>query len=235
MSRLFVTGTGTGIGKTFVSAAIAHAATQAGQKVRAYKPVASGFADDDLRDSDPGVLVRAVGLQPTLEAVNAIAPWRYTKPVAPYLAAAGEGREVPYGAVVDFTKEALRGPEDLILVEGVGGVMAPVDRLHSVLDWVCALSIPTLLVAGTYVGTISHTLTALGVLRAAGVRVCAIVLNETRGSPVSAAEQGSAIGLFAGGVPIHILPYVDGENSWARVPCGNLVEAILRKSGCAPT
>ncbi len=235
MSRLFVTGTGTGIGKTFVSAAIAHAATKAGQTVRAFKPVASGIADHDLRDSDPGVLLQAIGVTPSLEAVNAISPWRYTKPVAPYLAAAGEGREVPYGEVVDFSKEALRGPEDLILIEGIGGVMAPVDRLHSVLDWVSALSIPTILVAGTYVGTISHTLTALGVLRAAGVRVLAIVLNETQGSPVSAAEQGTAIGLFAGGVPIYVLPYVEGERSWMRVPCGALTDAILRKPACAAT
>ena len=233
MSRLFVTGTGTGIGKTFVSAAIAHAATRAGRTVRAYKPVASGFAENELRDSDPGVLVQAVGKAPELEAVNDISPWRYTKPVAPYHAAAGEGREVPYGAVVDFTKEALRGPEDLILVEGIGGVMAPVDRLHTVLDWVSALSIPAILVAGTYVGTISHTLTALGVLRAAGIRVFAIVLNESQGSPVSAAEQGNAIGLFAGGVPIYVLPYVEGERSWMRVPCGSLVDAILRKPSCA--
>ena len=193
MSRLFVTGTGTGIGKTFVSAAIAHAATKAGQTVRAFKPVASGIADHDLRDSDPGVLLQAIGVTPSLEAVNAISPWRYTKPVAPYLAAAGEGREVPYGEVVDFSKEALRGPEDLILIEGIGGVMAPVDRLHSVL------------------------------------------LNETQGSPVSAAEQGTAIGLFAGGVPIYVLPYVEGERSWMRVPCGALTDAILRKPACAAT
>ena len=232
MGKLFVTGTGTGIGKTFVTAAIAHAATRAGRSVRAYKPVASGFAENDLRDSDPGVLLQSLGRAPTLEAVNEISPWRYIKPVAPYLAAEGEGREVPYGAVVDFTKEALRGTEDLILVEGIGGVMAPVDRLHTVLDWVSALSIPAILVAGTYVGTISHTLTALGVLRAAGIRVCAIILNETLGSPVSAAEQGAAIGLFASGVPIYVLPYVEGERSWMRVPCAPLLDAILRKPSC---
>lgn len=234
MARFFVTGTGTDIGKTFVSAAIAYTATQAGRSVRAYKPVASGYAEDAIAESDPGILVQAVGKLPTREAVNEISPWRYTKPVAPYLAAAGEGREVPYGAVVDFTKEALRGPEDLILVEGIGGVMAPVDRVHSVLDWVSALSVPAILVAGTYVGTISHTLTALGVLRAAGIRVFAIVLNESRGSPVSAAEQAAAIGLFASGVPIYVLPYVEGARSWMRVPCGSLVDAILRKPGCKP-
>jgi dethiobiotin synthetase len=228
MSRLFITGTGTDIGKTFVSAAIAHAATKAGRTVRAYKPVASGITDDKLLNSDPGVLLQSVGITPCVETVSAISPWRFAKPVAPYLAAAEEGQEVPYGDIVDFSKEALRGPEDLIMVEGIGGVMAPVDRLHSVLDWISALSVPALLVAGTYVGTISHTLTALGVLRAAGVRVLAIVLNETKDSIVPAAEQATAIGLFAGGVPIYVVPHVEGDRGWSRVPCGTLLDAILR-------
>jgi dethiobiotin synthetase len=233
MRRLFVTGTGTDIGKTFVSAAIAHAASRGGVATRVFKPVASGFSEDNLSNSDPGILIEAIGEQVTAASVEAIAPWRYAKPVAPYLAAAGEGREVPYGAVVDYSREILRRPEKLVMIEGIGGVMAPVDRLHTVLDWIGALAIPAILVAGTYVGTISHTLSALGVLRAAGIRVFAIVLNESRGSPVSAAEQAAAIGMFAGGVPIYTLPYVEGERAWARVPCASLVEAILHKGVCA--
>jgi dethiobiotin synthetase len=227
MSRLFVTGTGTGVGKTFVSAAIAHASARSGISTRAYKPVASGFEADDVRHSDPGVLLEAQGQAVTPETLDEISPWRYVKPVAPYLAAAGEGKEIPYGAVLDFTLEALRGPEELILVEGIGGVMAPVDRAHTVLDWVGALAIPAILVAGTYVGTISHTLSALGVLRSAGVRVFAIILNETLGSPVTPAEQASAISLFAGGVPFHVLPHIAGERAWSRVPCSALCESIL--------
>ena len=234
MSRLFVTGTGTGVGKTFISAAITRSAVRSGVSVRALKPVTSGFALDDAERSDPGVLLTAMGHPVTETAINEIAPWRYVKPVAPYLAAAGEGKEVPYGAVVDFSREALRGPEKLILIEGIGGVMAPVDRLHTVLDWIGALTIPAILVAGTYVGTISHTLAALGVLRAAQIRVFAIVLNETLGSLVPAEEQAAAISLFAGGVPIHVVPHLEGEQPWARGFCGSLCESILGKAVAQP-
>jgi dethiobiotin synthetase len=227
MTRLFVTATGTDIGKTLVTAMLVHKAREFGKSVRVMKPVASGFDEQAPEGSDPAILIEATGKPFDAEQLGQVSPWRYKAPIAAHMAAKREGREVPFGAMVDYSREALNGPEDVVLIEGVGGVMAPLDDDHTVLDWVGALGIPVVLVAGTYVGTISHTLTALGVLRAAGIKVPAVVLSETEGAIVSAAEQAEAIGRFAGGVPIHLLPRVPGERPWSRMPCGGLCEALI--------
>ncbi len=117
-----------------------------------------------------------------------------------------------------------------MLIEGVGGVMAPLDDDHTVIDWLGALNVPALLVAGTYVGTISHTLSALGVLRAAGIKVPAIVLSETEGAIVSAAEQAEAISRFAEGVPIYLVPRAAGPSPWRHLEDGGLFEALFGRS-----
>jgi dethiobiotin synthetase len=230
MTRLFVTATGTDIGKTLVTAMLIHKARALGKSVRVMKPVASGFDEQAPAGSDPAILIEALGKPFDAEMLGQVSPWRFKAPIAAHMAAKREGREVPFGPMVDYSREALNGPEDVVLIEGVGGVMAPLDDDHTVLDWVAALGIPVLLVAGTYVGTISHTLTALGVLRAAGVKVPAIVLNETADAIVSPADQAEAIRRFVGGVPIHLLPRVPGEKPWNHVPCTGLCEALLRSA-----
>jgi dethiobiotin synthetase len=227
MTGLFVTATGTGIGKTFVTAMLAHQAKVMGRTIRVLKPVTSGFNERDPTGSDPLVLLDAVGIKPDHDTIAQVSPWRFAEPIASHMAAARENRDIPFGKVVDLCREALLGPENVKLIEGIGGVMAPVDSSHTVLDWIAALRVPTLLVAGTYVGTISHTLSALGVLRAVGVKVPGLVLCETPDSIVPAAEQAEAIARFAAGVPIYIVPHQTGERPWASSPCPKLCAAVL--------
>ena len=218
MKRFFVTATGTELGKTFTSAALLHGARTAGRSVAGLKPVASGIDDGNLADSDPAVLLAAQGLELDWAAVERICPWHFTAPLSPDMAAAREGRRVPFDDLVRFCRETLDGPADLALVEGVGGVMAPLDECHTVLDWVAALEIPALLVAGTYLGTISHTLTALATLAGRGVSVAALVLSESVDSPVPPAETADAIRRFAPGLAILHVPRIDGVDAWRRVP-----------------
>ena len=218
MKRFFVTATGTELGKTFTSAALLHGARTAGRSVVGLKPVASGIDDGNLADSDPAVLLAAQGLELDWAAVERICPWHFTAPLSPDMAAAREGRRVPFDDLVRFCRETLDGPADLALVEGVGGVMAPLDECHTVLDWVAALEIPALLVAGTYLGTISHTLTALATLAGRGVSVAALVLSESVDSPVPPAETADAIRRFAPGLAILHVPRIDGVDAWRRAP-----------------
>ena len=218
MKRFFVTATGTELGKTFTSAALLHGARTAGRSVAGLKPVASGIDDGNLANSDPAVLLAAQGLELDWAAVERICPWHFTAPLSPDMAAAREGRRVPFDDLVRFCRETLDGPADLALVEGVGGVMAPLDECHTVLDWVAALEIPALLVAGTYLGTISHTLTALATLAGRGVSVAALVLSESVDSPVPPAETADAIRRFAPGLAILHVPRIDGVDAWRRAP-----------------
>jgi len=226
MNRYFVTATGTELGKTFTSAALLHGARAAGRSVAALKPVASGIDDGNLAESDPAVLLAAQGIPCDWTAVERICPWHFAAPLSPDMAAAREGRRVPFEDLLRFCGATLDGPAEFALVEGVGGVMAPIDETHTVLDWAAALGIPALLVAGTYLGTISHTLTALGMLAGRGVPVDALILSESTESPVPPAETAAAISRFAPGLPILHVPRLEGSEAWRRVP--DLYAALTR-------
>jgi dethiobiotin synthetase len=128
-------------------------------------------------------------------------------PLSPDLAAAREGGAVDFEALVKFSREAIRRNDGILFIEGVGGVMTPVTVRHTVLDWVAALRIPAILVAGSYLGTISHTLAALEALRGGDVDVMALVISETGGGTVSMADTAESIGRFARGIPLIALSH----------------------------
>lgn len=199
MSALFVTATGTEIGKTFVTAALARHLHRQGRAVRALKPVVSGFDDATKAESDPAMLLRALDQAPTDAALAEISPWRFAAPLSPDMAARREGRAIDFAALVGHCRgEIAAAGVDPLLIEGVGGAMVPLTDRETVLDWMTALRIPVLLVAGSYLGTISHTLTTFSVLRAAGLDIRAVVLSETPGSTVPLAETRETVARFAG-------------------------------------
>jgi dethiobiotin synthetase len=193
VTAIFVTGTGTDVGKTFLSAALIRHWRAAGHTVAAFKPVVSGFDPATPETSDPGVLLGALG-RPT--EIETISPWRFAAPLSPDLAAAREGRALDFNAIVEFSRRAAASA-DRVLIEGVGGVMVPLDDRHTVLDWMSALRLPLLLVAGSYLGTISHTLTALRVLAQRNLIIAAIAVSEsaTPGAPLD--ETIATIARFA--------------------------------------
>ena len=217
MTRLFVTSTGTEIGKTHVTAALAHLARCAGRSLRVVKPLVSGFDPAAPEGSDPAVLAAAAGLA-LAAALDQISPWRYREPLSPDMAAAREGKAIDFAALTGFCRAALAGPEECVLVEGVGGVMVPLDGLHTVRDWIAALEIPAVLVAGSYLGTLSHTLTARLALEDAGIPLHAVVVSESATAPVPLAETVAALRRFIPGTQIIGLPRRPGEESWRDAP-----------------
>lgn len=164
MGALFVTSTGTGIGKTFVTAALVKHFRAQGRTVDAFKPVLSGFDPGNVEGSDTGILLGALGKALIQEEFDRITPWRFAAPLSPDMAAAREDRHIDFDALVDFSRAAMQSAET-VLIEGVGGIMVPLDDKYTVLDWMRALDVPIVLVAGSYLGTISHTLSALDVLK----------------------------------------------------------------------
>jgi dethiobiotin synthetase len=206
VTAVFVTATGTDVGKTFVTAGLVRHVRAQGRSVAALKPVVSGFDPAFPADSDPGVLLAALGRPITPTEIERIAPFRFAAPLSPDMAARREDRMVDFDAVVEFTRRAVDEPSDLTLIEGVGGIMAPLDGRHTVLDWMTALHIPLVLVAGSYLGTISHTLTCLDVLTRRELTVTAVVVSETAGSTVPLDETVASIGRFAAPIPLVGLP-----------------------------
>jgi dethiobiotin synthetase len=207
VSAIFVTGTGTDVGKTFLSAALIRHWRGIGHAVAAFKPVASGFDPATAQASDPGVLLDALGRP--ISDIAAIAPWRFAAPLSPDMAAAREGRVLDFEAIVEFSRRAATSA-DRVLIEGVGGIMVPLDERHTVLDWMSALRLPVLLVAGSYLGTISHTLTALRVLAQRNLTVAAVAVSEsaTPGAPLD--ETVATIARFADLIEVVGVPRLSG-------------------------
>ena len=141
MPGVFVTATGTDVGKTYVTAGLIRAGRRAGLAMEALKPVLSGFSMADAAASDAGVLLHALGRPVTPAAVAAISLWRYAAPLSPDMAAAAEGQSIDFDAVLAACRAAVR-PDRLTLIEGVGGVMVPLDSRHTILDLVAALGLP---------------------------------------------------------------------------------------------
>jgi len=218
MTRLFVTSTGTEIGKTHVTAALAWRAHRLGRSVRVVKPLVSGFDLAAPAGSDPAVLAAACGLALETAVLDRISPWRYRAPLSPDMAASREGKAIDVAAVTEFCRAALAGPEDCVLVEGVGGVMVPLDGRLTVRDWIAALGIPAVLVAGSYLGTLSHTLTARLALADAGIPLRAVVVSESPTAPVPLAETVDALQRFIPDAPILGLPRRPGAESWREAP-----------------
>ncbi|MPZ56107.1 MAG: dethiobiotin synthase [Rhizobiales bacterium] len=204
MTAIFVTSTGTDIGKTFVTAGLIRHLRASGRIVEALKPVVTGFDPTTAANSDPGVLLTALGRPASLEEIAKISPWRYRAALSPDMAARREGSAVDFAQLGKFSLRAILTRRDVLFVEGVGGVMAPLDAEHTVLDWMVIMRLPLILVAGSYLGTISHTLTALDALMRRELTVLTVVVNETEGSAVPLDDTVDSIRRFVH--PINVLP-----------------------------
>ena len=212
MATLFVTGVGTDIGKTYVCAALIRALRGQGLAVDAFKPVISGYDDARPHESDAGVLLAALGRPVTAQTVEAISPFRYAAPLSPPLAAQREGRSIPFAAVAGACRERIADAgRQLLLIEGAGGVMSPLSDGATVLDLIEALATPVLLVTGTYLGAISHTLTAVEVLRRRGHAIRAVVVNESLEPGATLEETRESLRVLAGGVPVVALARGDED------------------------
>lgn len=168
MSAYFITGIGTGIGKTFTTCALLHAA---GTRAKGYKPVISGFAEGD---SDTAQII-AAQRGGTVEEVS---PWRFAAPLSPDMAARKEGRALSCAELADWTDRVQQSAPS-VLIETVGGLMVPLNARETTRDWLAACKLPLIMVAGSYLGALSHTLTAVEAARAARLNIAALLINES--------------------------------------------------------
>lgn len=195
MSGYFIAATGTGVGKTFTTCALLHALPEA----RGYKPVISGWDAEDTQSDTRQIIEVSGGGE-----IEVVSPWCFGAPLSPHRAAVLEGKKIALDALVAWTDEQAKQP-GLTLIETVGGVMVPLTDTHTTLDWMAAVNLPVILVAGSYLGTISHTLTALHALRARGLEVAALVLNESEGSSVTLTETEAGLSSFIADIPLRIV------------------------------
>ena len=206
MTTTFITATGTDIGKTFVTAGLVRHIRAAGRTVDAIKPVVSGFDSDAWQESDPARLLAALGRPITLEEAGRVSPWRFAAPLSPHMAARREGGAIEFQEVVEFCRRSMAARRGVLLIEGIGGIMVPLDDRRTVLDWMSVLRIPIILVAGTYVGTMSHTLTSLEVLVRRNLNVAAVVISESEASAASLDDTVATLQRFAASIDVVGIP-----------------------------
>lgn len=203
MSTVFVAGAGTDIGKTALCVGLLEQLRRDGVPCSAYKPVATGFDPSACSDSDPGRLLAAQREPLTPANLDKISPWRFAAPLSPDAAARRENRSIDFDTLVRFCRGA--AGDGVALIEGIGGVMVPLTERHTVLDWIVALGAPTLLVTGSYLGAISHALTAASVLSAAGARFVGIVVNQSEAEPMPTLEVAATLARFVPGIAVEIV------------------------------
>lgn len=196
MSAVFVTATGTDVGKTYVTCALIREMRARRMPVAALKPVISGFEMIAAATSDTGRILNALGRRCDAAAIASISPWRYAAPLSVDMAAAREDRPVPFDMVAAFCAEESKRVAGVCFIEGAGGLMSPLDHERTNLDLIAALRAPVLLVAGSYLGTISHTLTALAALDRFEINALAIVISQSENLPVPLDELSAAMARF---------------------------------------
>ncbi len=175
---LFVTGTDTGVGKTHVASIILRELQASGVRTGAYKPVCSGAvlnaAGQPLWDD----IVRLTTALARPECAELICPQRFLAPLAPPLAARAEGRSVDL-SMLDAGLHAWSNECDGLVIEGAGGWFCPLTESLTFADWVTRWRWPVLIVARRGLGTINHTLLTVAAIRAAGLPLVGVVLNDS--------------------------------------------------------
>jgi dethiobiotin synthetase len=216
---LFVTGTGTGVGKTVLSAVLLAAAAAGGEPVRAHKPVVTGL-DEPSGEWPPDHVLLA---RTTRQAPEEVAPLRFAPPVSPHLAAALAGEHLDPERLAASALTALRAADAqgaTLVVEGVGGLMVPLTDDYTVRDLAAALGLPLLVAAPPGLGTLNHTLLTLHAARAAGLAVRAVVLTPWPTEPSVVERSNRETLARLGEVEVAVLPPVPGPDLAALARAG---------------
>lgn len=215
MKGLQIAGAHTDVGKTWAACALLRAARARGLSVSALKPVVSGFDGRDWADSDPGKLISAMGQPLTPKRLETVSPLRFPAPLSPPMAARREGRTVRLDDLLAICRPWLAAdPAEFGLLETAGGVMSPMAEDARCLDLMTEMALPVLLVGGSYLGAISHTLTALSVLTGAGLEVRAVVASQSADPDAPDFDETvESLAQWSGGVPV--LAARRGDEAWA--------------------
>lgn len=210
MPGFFVTGTGTEVGKTVVAAVLARTLATGGERVAVFKPAVTGL--EEPGEPDHALLRRAARSE---QSDDQIAPYRYAPPASPHLAAAQAGEEIdPERLLAAARAAAARG--DVLVCEGVGGLLVPLAGPYLVRNLAVDLGLPLVVAAPPGLGTINHTLLTIESARSAGLTVAAVVLTPWPEKPDAIEESNRETIEALGAIRVETLPPLDlaDPGSW---------------------
>ena len=222
MSKVyFVTATDTEIGKTFITAGLGFAAQAKGLRVGISKPISCGGIEDAV------FYKKKLKLKDSVDSIN---PVRFRQPLSPYAAMKTEKKKIDMAKIKKSLKE-LAKDRDLVFVEGLGGVLAPIKRNYYVADMIKSLRIPCIIIARAGLGTINHTLMTINELRKRGIKVVGIIMNGFDDEEISKRSNAQVIEELSG---VKVIGKIKAGSSFAsllkQIKKQRMVEKCLRKT-----
>ena len=205
---IFITGTDTGVGKTLLAASLAAFLRDRGYRVGVMKPAETGCPESDgtLIPQDALRLKEAAGCA---EPIETICPYSFAEPLAPSIAAERSNRKIDVDLLLNTYGE-ISAKYDVTLVEGAGGLMAPLLPSYTYADFAHVLKLPVLMVAANKLGVINHLLLALEHASCRGLKVLGYVLNRISNETSLAAETNREVLFGLTGVPcLGELPFIE--------------------------
>jgi dethiobiotin synthetase len=208
---IFITGTDTGVGKTFFACGLAALLKKSGYKVGVMKPAETGCGQDDgkLVPQDAVALQEASGCTAPLVK---ICPYQFREPLAPSVAADREGTRIDIDRLMNIYNE-INAAYDITIVEGAGGLLVPLLPSYTYADFAKVLKLPLIIVAANKLGMINHLLLTLEHASCKGLSVLGYVLNQVESQPSLAAETNREALVSLTGVPcMGEVPYIEDLN-----------------------
>lgn len=213
MKSIFVTGIDTGVGKTVFTCALARALRLAGINVGVMKPFATGLPRaGQYKSEDVELLIKSSGVSDPQELVN---PYFFEIPASPYMAAKKLEKTIDVDVVLSGF-ERLQSAHDVVLVEGIGGIMTPILKDYFVADLIKDLNLDSILVTSTKIGSVNHTLLTLDACKKYGIRIAGLVISEVD-SGYSVNDLESDLVSLSGVDVICKIPHVSGIESASKI------------------
>lgn len=206
MQGIFVTGTDTEVGKTFVCIQLIKILIDEGLKVSVMKPVASGatYINGHLENEDAFALMEAANISSEYHVVN---PYVFAPAIAPHLAAQQAGIEIDFLKIKE-NYEILNKHSDVVIVEGAGGWFAPLSMQTTIADLAKALALPVVIVVGLRLGCLNHTLLTVQAIQKAGVAVAGWIANHVEVDFPCAEDNIATLKKFLADIPyLGTVPY----------------------------
>ncbi|HLA50377.1 MAG TPA: dethiobiotin synthase [Thermodesulfovibrionia bacterium] len=213
---IFITGTDTGVGKTFVAVGLINALKEKGFNICPMKPVETGCRTKKgkLIPEDTMSLIKASGIK---EAIDVINPYRFKHPLAPSVAAELERKSIKKEKIFS-AYNYLSKKYDITIVEGAGGIMAPLYKKYLFLDFISDINLPIIIVSRPGLGTINHTLLTIEIAKSRGIKILGVIINYAGQikNDISVKTNPKIIESI-GGIPlVGIVPYLRSSKSHAR-------------------
>ncbi len=207
MNGFFITGTDTGVGKTVVTACLATLYKSQGMKVGVMKPIETGVDPEcsSAANSDAKFLMEVSGNN---DAEEEVCPYRLKTPASPYQSAKIAGTLIKPATLLENFK-VLQSRHDMMLVEGIGGLMVPITAHYNVADLALEIDLPLIIVSRTQVGTLNHTLLTINAARQRGLKIKGVILNGSGDLSDIEKQQGKIIEEFSDTPILGTCPYLD--------------------------